>query len=36
MRYTGREFGVGILGRNGVYRERKDEIFKVCLMEQTF
>lgn len=23
MRYTGREFGVGIPGRNGVYTERE-------------
>lgn len=36
MRYTGREFGVGIPGRNGVYREREGGIFKVCLMERIF
>lgn len=36
MRYTGREFGLGISGRNGVYKEQEGAKFNVCLMEQTF
>lgn len=37
MRYTGREFRLDIPDRNKwCYKEREDEIVKVCLMEQTF
>lgn len=30
------EFGVGVPGRAGTCKGREEDIFKVCLMKQTF